>query len=300
VASGEPGPPCEPVHEPWDFCARCFTEVWDDPLKPRRSRTIVNLYPFATELRKWMQQKPARLLIITPESLTLTNPFSQHASYLATIFAEVVNDFVTFAKGRDPSLAEPWRVDVKRMRLATEMILYALRLCEALLKQLLYCTQFEFGRYWYAPMERLLVARCRACKGRKTHTVSLAGSLAHRYKLCGQYEQCLRKDLGYLNRLRNSQAAHATVGPTNASGTLEEAWQAADWYCFEVGEKFVHMLSHISEIEQAAIKELSERSLTESPFGQYNSNLVSTYRWQLELVKLYQLLRWRGSTLAGG
>jgi len=289
-------PPKEPVHEDWDFCARCFCEQWDDPEFPTRSLTAVNVFPFATELREWLLQQPAELLLITPESLSLTNPFSHHASYLVGIFTEVVNDFAAFVQGRDADLAEPWQVDLKRMRFVSEMTLYAVRICEALFKQLLYCTQFDFERYWYKPLGPLLAARCRACKGKKRHQVSLTGSLAHRYNLCGQYEQCLRKDLEYLNHLRNAQAAHATVGQTNMSPAVEEAWRIAEWYCNEIGNKFAHMLEHISEIELAMIKEARQRLWTEDPTGAYNSDLVSTYYWERTLLRLYTLLRWRAQT----
>lgn len=293
---GGSGMPNEPAHEPWDFSARCYCEQWDDRRGRRRSRTVVNLYPFATELRKWLQQEPAELLLITPESLSLTNPFTQHASYLAGIFLEVVNDFAALVKRRDAHLVEPWQVDLKRMRLASEMTLYSVRICEALFKQLLFCTQFDFERYWKMPLGPMLAARCRSCKGKKRHLVSLAGSLAHRYGLCGQYEQCLQKDLRFLNQLRNAQAAHATVGRTNASSHLEDAWRVAELYCNEIGNKLVHMLEHISEIKLAMIKEAGQRLRTEDRTGHYNSNLVSTYYWEQSLLRLRFLLKRRIET----
>lgn len=190
---------------------------------------MVNIFPFANELRKWMTQEPAVLPQITPESLYLTNPYSQSASNLVLIFAEIVNDFAGFAIYDRPNEAEAWRIDLRRMRLASEMILYATRICEALFKQMLFCTQFHPNRYEFKALGQMLSAWCQACKGRKKHKVSLAGSLAHRYMLCGQYEQCLREDLEFMNRLRNEQAAHASVGQLSLSPSVEEAWKQR--YC---------------------------------------------------------------------
>ncbi len=258
---------------------------------------MVNLHPFATDLHGWLQQKPVDLVLFTPGSLSIENPYTQHVSYLIGIFAEVVNDFIDFTKKRDPDLSEPHYVDLKRMRFASEMILYAVRICEALFKQLLYCTNFDPRRYRRAALGGLLSARCNACWKQKkvSHMVSLAGSLFHRYEHCGQYEECLSKDLQYLNQLRNKQAAHATVASTTSSPNLDHAWSVADWYCLEIGNKFAHMLSHIAEIEQAMMKEAALRLITENRNGTYNSNLTSTYYWQIELEKLHVLLRWKAT-----
>ena len=283
-------PPKEPVHEDWNFCTRCFYEQWDNPLKPTNSHTVVNLYPFATNLRKWLLREPVKLPLILPKDFSLSNPFSHHTSCLVLIFTDVVNDFAAFLQNRNVDLIEPWQIDLKRMHLASEMILYTVRICEALFKQMLYCTQFDFKRYWHKSLGKLLEQRCYACKGKRKHTVSLAGSLAHRYKLCGQYEQCLKKDLNYLNKLRNTQAAHATVGQINMSPTLEEAWRVANWHCNEIGNKFIHMLKHISEIELAMIKEVKRRLMAEDCTGHYNSSLASTFYWEKSFRRFYNLL----------
>lgn len=285
-----PIPPKDPVHEPWDFCTRCFCEEWDNSEKPTRSRTIVNIYPFATELRSWLMQKPTNIRIILPTDLYIENPFTYHASCLVVIFTEVVIDYTKFLKRRDDIQIEPWQIDLKRMRMVSEIILYAVRICEVLFKQLLYCTKFDFKRYWKKSLGSLLVQSCSACKGKNKHTVSLVGSLAHRYKLCGQYEQCLKKDLNYLNRLRNTQAAHATVDQNLISSTIDEALIVAEQYLNDIGRKFLHMLEHISEIEQAMIQEAGKRLLTENRIGKYNSNLVSTYYWEIAFRRLYILL----------
>jgi len=289
-------PPKDPVHEDWEFTTRCLCEQWDDPAQPRLSWTVVNMYPFATELRSWMQQKPERMVLITPEMRTIANPFSHHASILVMTFMEIVNDFHAFVTCPD-RMVEPWKIDIRRHRMASEMILYATRICEALFKQMLYCTNIDYRRYWGAALGGLLSARCRACKGKKKHRVSLSGSLAHRYGRCGEYEECLKKDLEVLNDLRNSQAAHATVEQPRISSTVDEAYRIAHWYVIEIGEKFVHMLQHISEIEIAMIDEINHRLYSEDRTGKVESNLVSTYYWELAFEKLYLLLSWRSKQM---
>lgn len=280
-------PPKCPVHEEWDFCTRCFYDKLGN-------QSIANIYPFATELRKWLRQEPSKLPVIFPGEQYLMNPFSHHSSRLVSIFIDVVNDFSDFINSRDKTnLKEPWKIDLKRIRIASEMILYAVRICESLFKQLLYCTQFDPKRYWNKPLGPLLAQRCLACKGKNKHQVSIVGSLAHRYKLCGQYEQCLQVDLKYLNKLRNSQAAHATVDKDAVSSTIEKAWITAENYCNDIGSKFIHMLGHISEIELAMINEAENRLKSENRSGKYNSGLVSTYYWEKSFLKLILVLRRR-------
>lgn len=293
-------PPRHATHERWDFCARVFTEVWDG-IAEHPPKTVVNIHPFAGQLQRWLRQEPAELALITPGARTISNRYAHHASFLVAIFTEVVNDFHAFLRERSPSFVRAYEVDVRRMRFVSEMILYAVRIFEALLKQLLYCTQFDIRRYEKAALGQLLSSRCEACWREKkvVHKVSLAGSLAHRYGLCGQYEQCLRKDLQALNHLRNAQAAHATVGAVAISPSLDSAWTTGWEHLTWIGEKVTHMLGHVAELEVAMIAEAKSRLRSEIPTGRHNSNLVSTYYWQIELVRLYSLLQERSRKLKG-
>jgi hypothetical protein len=297
--SKPPKPPRHATHESWDFCARVFTEIWDQSPRREPSRTVVNIQPLARELQRWLRQEPAELVLIRPSAHTISNPYSQHASFLIAIFSLVVNDFYQFLQGSSANLAAPYEIDLRRMRYTSEMILYAVRIFEALLKQLLYCTQFDRSRYEKAALGQLLSSRCEDCwrKRRVIHKVSLAGSLAHRYRLCGQYEQCLRKDLHQLNALRNAQAAHALVGPMDISPSQVVARGIGQAHFTWIGEKVAHMLTHIAELDEAMIIDAQTRLGTETRTGPYNSNLVSTYYWQIELIRLYRLLVARASML---
>jgi hypothetical protein len=114
---------------------------------------------------------------------------------------------------------------------------------------------------------------CKACRRKDDpHSVSLLGSLAHRYARCVAYENCLEKDLRVLGSLRNKLVAHS------------ETWQLRHVLAsvaradlrhesLATGETLLHMLLHIAEIEDAMWTEVSGHIRNETPV-EYHGPLV--------------------------
>lgn len=279
--------PLGPVHWEFDFCARSFyTRTLG-----RDTLTVVNLFPFATELQKWALRKPSTLPVVTEDDHTFDNPFCHHSSFLVWMFTAAVNDFAMFVAEQKEPTDGTWEISLGTMRHTAEVVLYSTRLAECLFKQLLYCTSLDTRLYFKAPLGQMLDGACRSCKGKAKHRVSLIGSLAHRYKMCGVYEQCIQTDLTFLNSVRNSQAAHATVGPVRLEPHVDRAWMTARHILDELGDRMIHLLGHVAEMETHLLAELEGRLHSEYPFGLYNSNLVSTYHWQQALLRLLAVLR---------
>ncbi len=215
----------------------------------------LNFYPFATELWKWLSRKPDNLGVFSPDDKQFTNRYTYDASVLTSIFTCVVNDCASFINNTE--LVEPDDAEIKRIRLYSESVLYTARLCEAFIKQLLFCTTFPEGDYRGTALGSLLSKDCNGCRNskEKRHKVSLLGSLAHRYKLCHTYENCLDKHLPIVNRRRDLEAAHSGVArfaPKESSEVQTRFSKEFD----EMGVEFIHMLHHISEIETRMISEL--------------------------------------------
>jgi len=247
-------------HIEWSL--RSESTIWrgfHSPVRP-------NFYKFATELRKWMQKSPAVLPILLPGNTAFYNPYARPASILIRAFQRVENDCGFFAQDAQVDRADVAEAEVRRIRLFSEFVLYATRICEALIKQLLYCTGFDERIYRRAALGALLAQPCDACRRARNerHRYSLLGSLAHRYALCGQYDECLDVDLARFNTLRNVTAAHASVAEIRAKSSMESrAISRAD--VIDAGSTFLHMLLHISEIEVQMWDELAKKIVTYSP-----------------------------------
>jgi hypothetical protein len=130
--------------------------VWRDnvPVEP-------NFYPYGTQMRKWMLRQYNDLPLLSAATSLITNPYSQSASVLVFAYQFIINDGATFAKSSDavhPSIAE-----ISRLRLLGENVLYTARLCEALIKQLLYCTTVLESEYRTATLGSLLSKNCHGC-----------------------------------------------------------------------------------------------------------------------------------------
>lgn len=124
------------------------------------------------------------------------------------------------------------------------------------IKQLLYCTAISTKDYKRASLRGLLVQECRHCKeSGKEHNISLLGSLAHRFGLCREVEECLDKHLSIANTRRNTQASHATFTGfdpkpvKDVRGRLQEEVK-------ELAEEPIRMLQHIGQIEEQMQREL--------------------------------------------
>jgi hypothetical protein len=187
-----------------------------------------------------------------------TNPYTYHASVLAAILGNVINSSHTFSRGTDE--IEGMEAEIERIRLYSEQVLYTARFCEALIKQLLYCTQIPRKYYDRAALGTLLSTECRGCKGSegREHKVSLLGSLAHRYGLCIVFEGCLFEHLKVVNRLRADEAAHAQAQMLRIR-TAAESRKQLDDDAIAAGNELAHMLEHISDLETRMTAELRSR-----------------------------------------
>ena len=246
-------------HIEWDFRNEAVISANGLPLRP-------NFYPLATELRNWMLQE-GQLWFFSPKDKSLpgsfTNPYTYDGSILAITYAQVINDSHAFSE--DKTSMDPVQAEIKRIRLYTENVLYAARLSEAFIKQLLFCTTFLEGDYRRVALGSLLSKECSGCRAskEKRHKLSLLGSLAHRYRLCGPYEKCLHNHMGIVNRRRDLEAAHSGVATFTDESTLVARKQLGDDLT-KIGNEFIHMLQHISDIEQKMIEELNPRIKAEA------------------------------------
>ena len=238
-------------HVKWGFRREAF--IWSP-----NAQTGINFHPIATELRQWLLRK-GRFSVFAKEHMeepyAHSNPYTYRASLLAAILADVIND--SHAEATSTAPVDPMEADIRRVRIYNEQILYTARICEALIKQLLYCTQIGKKYYENAALGALLSTECRGCKssGAKRHKLSLLGSLAHRYHLCLPFEHCLFEHLKIVTRRRNVEAAHSDVQvlQIRTAATSRQQLQADS---VEAGEELVHMLQHISDLEQKMLGEL--------------------------------------------
>lgn len=241
-------------HFDWEF--RREAAIW------LGERAIgVNFHPLATEFHQWLLRE-GQFSVFAEEhkgSLTsLTNPYSYHASVIAAILARSINASHEFATGTDPM--DDMEADIERIRIYNEQVLYTARLCEATIKQLLYCTQIPEGYYKSAALGALLSSECKVCKksGKPRHNISMLGSLAHRYELCIAFDQCLFEHLKIVNRRRNVEAAHSETQGLRLRPSAESRAQLAR-DSIDVGTELVHMLQHVSDLEIRMMKEFQSR-----------------------------------------
>ncbi len=232
-------------HMEWGFRKEAAVWIDDKPVVP-------NFHPLATELRDWMLQQ-GDLKFFAPSDKKLspahTNPYTHDGSILAITFAQIINDSAVFIQGTES--IDSTQAEIRRIRLYTEQVLYIARLCEAFIKQLLFCTTFPEGEYGGSALGSLLSKDCNGCRSSKEdrHKVSLLGSLAHRYSLCNSYEQCLNEHMKIVNRRRDVEAAHSGVTEFVDRAVPVARRQLGD-DTSDLGDNFVHMLGHISDIEQ--------------------------------------------------
>jgi hypothetical protein len=135
------------------------------------------------------------------------------------------------------------------------------RLCEGAIKQLLYCTHIPESRYRRRSLGALLESPCPDCKrqsGKEPHLVSLVGTLAHPFHLCIEFEHCAMNHMDLVNRLRNSEAAHAGVQQLNIRSVGASKLQLMQ-DSQEVLNGFVHMLSHVEDLERKMLDDLAEK-----------------------------------------
>jgi hypothetical protein len=237
-------------HMDWDFRDEAAIWIGDKPVSP-------NFHPLATELHNWMLQKGE--LSFFPSSVkklprAYSNPYTYNGSVLAIAFTQIIGDSALFI--HETEHIDLVEAEIRRIRLYAEQVLYVARLCEAFIKQLLFCTTLSEGEYRGSALGSLLSKDCNGCKGSKEerHKLSLLGSLAHRYDLCEAFEHCLDVHMKIVDRQRNLEAAHSGV-----VDFIEQDFSAIrkqlDDDASEIGDNFFHMLEHISDIEQRMLAE---------------------------------------------
>ncbi|MGC2238983.1 MAG: hypothetical protein WA584_22710 [Pyrinomonadaceae bacterium] len=215
----------------------------------------VNFYPFATELRNWLLRQPADLRLFSSDENSFSNPYTKSASVLVKVYTVIINDCAYFTESSE--LINSYEAETKRIRLYNELVLYTARLCEVLIKQLLFCTTFAEKDYKNAALGSLLSRECSGCRNSKSkrHKLSFLGSLFHRYYLCHAYEGCLNEHLSIAKRRRDTEAAHS--GTTDfVPKPISEVRNQLGKELIEIGEDFIHMLRHISEVEKKMSEEL--------------------------------------------
>jgi len=241
-------------HFDWEF--RREAAIWVD-----QQALAPNFHPLATEFRRWLLRE-GQFSVFSENhkgtTFSLTNPYAYSASVIAAILARSINashEFATATEALDATDA-----DIERIRIYNEQVLYVARFCEATIKQLLYCTQIPKKYYEDAALGALLASDCKTCRktGKPPHKNSMLGSLAHRYKLCLEFDHCLIEHLKIVNRRRNLEAAHSDTQSLNIRNAEKSRAQLAH-DSLEVGNEFVHMLKHISDLEIEMMNELKSR-----------------------------------------
>lgn len=237
-------------HVEWEFRREAI--LWSGE---GRFPVAPNFYPFASELQSWMSREPSTVAIIAPDDQRFTNPYTSDSSVLANIFMTVVNDCALFSK--QAGKFDPDEAEIRRLRLHSENVLYTARLCEAFIKQLLYCTTFYENDYRGAALASLLSGDCSGCRNSKgkPHGLSLLGSLAHRYNLCHTYEGCLKQHISMANSRRDLEAAHSGVAKFSPGSMTDHPGKFQE-DTLKIGNKLLHMLKHLSEIETQMLIEL--------------------------------------------
>lgn len=238
-------------HIDWDFRKEAMVRSRGQPIRP-------NFHPLGGELKNWLIRRGQLRILYAHEKIpgqSFTNPYTCNASALSIAYAEIVNDCADFADSTES--LDSVAAQIKFMRLQTESILYPARLCEAFVKQLLYLTSFKEKDYRGVSLRGLLSKDCTGCRSSNgvPHEFSLLGSLAHRYRLCHEFEDCLKDHLRLINRRRNTGAAHSGIPnfSRKSSATLRKNF--GDEF-IKHGKLFRHMLEHVSEIEDRIFSEL--------------------------------------------
>lgn len=247
------------THHDWSYSPHAFRWVGERICG-------VNFLPIATEMRAWMLQRGLLSLMPVEEGPTnggFTNPYSSSGVTLSLLMSRVINSFHEYATVVNPT-HDKIDAEIERLRLYNEILLYSARLCEVTVKQLLYCTQIPESLYRRMALGQLLESPCSACKranGNEPHLVSLVGTLAHPYHLCLEFEHCAMDHMDLVNKLRNSQAAHSGVQALNIrTADISKAQLLEE--CDEVLNGFLHMLSHVEDLEQKMLEDLTVKGET--------------------------------------
>ncbi|WP_370678849.1 hypothetical protein [Comamonas sp. GB3 AK4-5] len=244
------------AHHPWAYRPHCFR--W-------KGSNIVgaNFLPLATEMRAWLTQKG--FLSLPPESdkggqSGYSNPYTFSGATLGLILGRIVNLWHEYTNSESINHNEV-DAEVERLRIYNEVVLYAARFCEVVIKQLLYCTQVPEKQYQRMALGALLESPCPSCKkenGKQPHSISMVGTLAHPFDLCLEFEHCAMDHMALVNTQRNTEAAHSNIQMLNIRTVAESKAQLFK-DCDDVLSGFTHMLSHFEKLEQAMLDDLVQK-----------------------------------------
>lgn len=240
-------------HFEWEFRNEAYIWKDDDVIG-------INFHPIATEFRKWLKQECNFIVLPSrTDKCAFTNPHTYQASAFVWVMSRVINDSHSISTIQEP--IDALDAEIQRIRIYNELILYVTRLCEALIKQLAFCTQIPKRYYSKASLGALLATDCKECRRNKKpkHKISILGSLAHRYGHCLKYEHCLKEHLRIAGRRRNNEAAHSAI-PDLRIRTAIESRDKLHQDTYEIGTDLVHMLEHVSELEIEMKEELQRRA----------------------------------------
>lgn len=211
-----------------------------------------------------MQQRGNLSLMPAPDAPSkggYTNPFTPSGVTLQLLMGRVINVTHEYAS-TDMSAHDALDAEIERIRSYNELLIYSARLCEVSIKQLLYCTQIPEVRYKRMALGGLLESPCLDCKkrsGKQPHQVSLVGTLAHPFGLCLAFEHCAMDHMDLVNRLRNSEAAHSSVQHLAVRTVQASKVQLLD-DSQQLLNGFVHMLSHIEDLERQMLLDLTKKA----------------------------------------
>lgn len=207
----------------------------------------------------------------SPSNGGYTNTYTESGITLTLLMSNSVNASHHFATSLTANESEDEvSTELERIRLHNELLINSARFCEAVIKQLLHCTQISASLYQRMALGQLLESPCPYCnkkKGVKSHSISLIGTLACPFGLCLAFEHCAMNHMNLVNKLRNTQAAHSEVQTLNIrsiSASKEQLYQDCD----DILNDFLHMLLHLQELEQAILIDLAEKA-----------NIINNLKW---------------------
>lgn len=213
----------------------------------------------------------------------LSNPYSFSGATLALILSRTVNDWHSYTNSTESVDHNSIDAEIERLRINNEVVLYSARFCEVAIKQLLYCTQIPEKRFSRMALGALLKSPCPSCKkenGRKPHSVSMVGTLAHPFHLCLEFEHCAMDHMALVNTKRNSEAAHSDIQMLNVRTVAESKAQLAR-DCDEILSGFIHMLSHLESLELRMLDDLVHKG---EEIMRYQRNGLTTEDCNFNLV----------------
>lgn len=280
-APGSPhNSPHDASHQPWEYGRGAV--IWGSDDQP----LAVNLRSHATHMRAWLSRETDTLWqsgdYLDPQLEQQRNPYSESLVTLGCSIALIIEDICKFTEST--SEIPPPEAEIRRVRLEAELVLHAARFCEAAIKQMLHCTAFPRKLYRNAAMGQLLALDCKACRGANlpVHTFSLIGSLAHHFFLCIEFDGCAIDHLTLAGRRRNIEAAHSNAQRLKICTASQSRVELRNTLN-EVAGDFLHLLSHISQVETAMVREIRLRMAhypdmpPQSAYNHFLTRTVSDY-----------------------